>query len=102
MDIKDGGDTILAYFSETKIPDKKIDINSNKVNYNKKSENIIFSDKVTLKDNENLISIESNKIKYEKKKDLVYSHGNTIITKLIQKIFISIEINKLFMEIKKL
>ena len=51
MDIKDGGDTILAYFSETKIPDKKIDINSNKVNYNKKSENIIFSDKVTLKDN---------------------------------------------------
>ena len=68
MDIKDGGDTILAYFSETKIPDKKIDINSNKVNYNKKSENIIFSDKVTLKDNENLISIESNKIKYEKKK----------------------------------
>ena len=79
MDIKDGGDTILAYFSETKIPDKKIDINSNKVNYNKKSENIIFSDKVTLKDNENLISIESNKIKYEKKKDLVYSHGDTTI-----------------------
>ena len=71
MDIKDGGDTILAYFSETKIPDKKIDINSNKVNYNKKSENIIFSDKVTLKDNENLISIESHKIKYEKKKEFV-------------------------------
>ena len=79
MDIKDGGDTILAYFSETKIPDKKIDINSNKVNYNKKSETIIFSDKVTFKDNENLISIESNKIKYEKKKDLVYSHGDTTI-----------------------
>ena len=79
MDIKDGGDTILAYFSETKIPDKKIDINSNKVNYNKKSETIIFSDKVTFKDNENLISIESNKIKYEKRKDLVYSHGDTTI-----------------------
>ena len=79
MDIKDGGDTILAYFSKTKIPDKKIDIESNKVNYNKKSETIIFSDKVIFKDNENLISIESNKIKYEKKKDLVYSHGDTKI-----------------------
>ena len=79
MDIKDGGDTILAYFSKTNIPDKKIDINSNKVNYNKKSETIIFSEEVTFKDNENLISIESNKIKYEKKKDLVYSHGDTTI-----------------------
>ena len=79
MDIKDDGDTILAYFSETKIPDKKIDINSNKVNYNKKSEIIIFSEEVTFKDNENLIFIESNKIKYEKKKDLVYSHGDTTI-----------------------
>ena len=68
MDIKDGGDTILAYFSKTEIPDKKIDIKSNKVNYNKNSEIIIFSDKVTFKDNENLISIKSNKIKYEKKR----------------------------------
>ena len=43
MDIKDGGDTILAFFSNTLIPSKKINIKSNKANYNKKTEVIIFT-----------------------------------------------------------
>ena len=32
MDINDGGDTILAFFSNTLIPSKKINIKSNKAN----------------------------------------------------------------------
>ena len=79
MDIKDGGDTILAFFSNTLIPSKKINIKSNKANYNKKTEVIIFTNNVNIQDNLNSISIKSNKVKYEKKNDIFYSHGATKI-----------------------
>ena len=79
MDITDGGDTILAFFSDTLIPNKEINIKSNKVNYNKKTEVIIFTDNVNIQDNLNSISIKSNKVKYEKKNDIFYSHGATKI-----------------------
>ena len=66
INIEDNGNKINAINSETTIEKNNIKINSKRVNYNKKTNIIIFTDKVYFHDkNENLI-IESVKFKYDK------------------------------------
>ena len=77
MEVQDNGNNITAYISETFIPEKNININSDVANYNKNKKELIFTDNVYLKDNANDLIIESDKIKYQKDKDIFYSSGDT-------------------------
>ena len=77
MEVQDNGNNIIAYISETFIPKKNININSDVANYNKNKKELIFTDNVYLKDNANDLIIESDKIKYQKDKDIFYSSGDT-------------------------
>ena len=73
MDVKDNGNIIFAYDSETIIADKNINIISNKVKYSKDNDILVFTDDVIIEDKENNVKVISNEIIYEKKKDLIYS-----------------------------
>ncbi len=77
MEIKDNGNTIFAYNSNTILPNKNINIKSKSVRYDKKKNIIIFTDEVIFNDIEKNIIIESDKIIYEKLKNLIYSKGST-------------------------
>ena len=77
LDVKNNGNTVTAFKSETIIPEKNIKIKSEKVNYQKKEEIIVFSKNIIFEDKINNLLIKSEKIKYEKLKDIIYSEGNT-------------------------
>ena len=79
MDIKNDGDLILAYDSKTNIPESDLEIISNKVEYFKDKNFIIFTGDVILVDNKKNILIKSNKINYDKNIDLAKSIGKTDI-----------------------
>ncbi len=77
MEIKDNGNIIFAYNSNTSIPNKNIYINSKNVKYDKKKNIIIFTGKVLFNDTAKDIIIEGDKIIYERLNNLVYSKGST-------------------------
>lgn len=68
MDIKEDGNLIIAFNSETDIPSENLKIYSDKVQYNKKTDIIIFTKNVVINDLENDVKINSNRVIYEKKK----------------------------------
>ena len=77
MDIKEEGNLIIAFNSETDIPSENLKIYSDKVQYNKKTDIIIFTKNVVINDLENDVKINSNRVIYEKKKNLIFSKGRT-------------------------
>ena len=77
MDIKEDGNLIIAFNSETDIPSENLKIYSDKVQYNKKTDIIIFTKNVVINDLENDVKINSNRVIYEKKKNLIFSKGRT-------------------------
>ena len=77
MEIKDNGNIIFAYNSNTSIPNKNIYIKSKNVKYDKKKNIIIFTDKVLFNDTEKDIIIEGDKIIYERSNNLIYSKEST-------------------------
>ncbi len=77
MDVKNNGNLIIAENSETDIPEKNINILSDKVSYNKEKQIIIFKNNVLLSDKNAGISIRSNNIKYNRLKDLIFSENST-------------------------
>ena len=77
MEIKDNGNIIFAYNSNTSIPNKNIYIKSKNVKYDKKKNIIIFTGKVLFNDTAKDIIIEGDKIIYERLNNLVYSKGST-------------------------
>ena len=79
IDIKEDGNIIYAYNSNTDIPKKKLKIKSNKVEYIKSEKRIIFKENVFFYDAKNDIVIESEKVDYDQKKDIIYSYGETKI-----------------------
>ena len=76
---KNDGDLILAYNSKTNIPESDLEIISNKVEYFKDKNFIIFTGDVIFIDNKKNILIKSNKINYDKNINLAKSIGKTDI-----------------------
>ena len=66
LDIENNGNNLTAINSETVIPEKNLEIKSEKVNYKKKEEILIFTKNVLFEDKINNLSVQSEKIKYEK------------------------------------
>ena len=77
MDIKNDGNTIIAYNSKTIILNENITITSKKAKYIKDKKIIIFEDDVFFDDKKNKLTIQSQKISYDKDKDLIYSNNET-------------------------
>ena len=72
-------DKIIAFESKTKIHSKNITVESDKVEYEKKSNILLFSGEVLLTDKKNNISIKSDKIVYNRNLDLISTSGKTNI-----------------------
>ena len=79
LDIENNGNNLIAINSDTIIPKKNLEIKSEKVNYKKKEEILIFTKNVLFEDKINNLSVQSEKIKYEKLDDIIYSEGDTIL-----------------------
>ena len=77
MEVKDNGNILFGYETETFIPLDDIEVKSNKVKYIKNENILIFTDEVIFEDKKNNIVIQSPQITYEKDKDLIYSIGKT-------------------------
>ena len=77
--LKNDGNLLQAYNSDTKIPTKKIEIKSDKVDYLKADKILFLKNNVILQDNKKDLIIKSDDIKYEYKNDLIYSKGYTEI-----------------------
>tara|TARA_B100001027_G_scaffold216652_1_gene193683 strand:+ start:1360 stop:3750 length:2391 start_codon:yes stop_codon:yes gene_type:complete len=77
--LKNDGNLLQAYNSDTKIPTKKIEIKSDKVDYLKADKILFLKNNVIFQDNKKDLIIKSDDIKYEYKKDLIYSKGYTEI-----------------------
>ena len=79
MNLKNEGNLVIAYNSETILPKKKLTITSNKVEYDKKKDEVVFTGNVFFQDKNKNFIIQGNKIKYNKLKDYLYSYGDTKI-----------------------
>ncbi|MDA9726313.1 LPS export ABC transporter periplasmic protein LptC [Candidatus Pelagibacter sp.] len=79
IDVKEEGNLIIAFKADINIPSKEIKIYSNKANYNKIKNTIVFIGDVFLKDTKKNIILKSQKVTYEKNKDLIYTDGDTEI-----------------------
>ena len=79
IDVKSNGNLILGYNSNTFIKSKKINIYSDKVEYDKKKNILIFKDNVNFFDNVNELEIQSKELIYYKDRDLINSVGETFI-----------------------
>ena len=79
LDVQNNGNTLTAFKAETIIPDKNIEINSEKANYKKKEEILIFTKNIKFKDKINNLLMQSEKIEYKKLEDIIYSEGDTSI-----------------------
>lgn len=79
IDVKNNGNLILGFNSNTIIKSKKINIYSDKVEYDKKKNILIFKDNVNLFDNVNELEIQSKELVYYKDRDLINSVGETFI-----------------------
>ena len=79
INVKDDGNLIYAINSNIFIPSKQIKIYSDKAEYNKKKNIIIFTDKVFFEDLKKNITLKSQKVTYEKNKELIYTDGETNI-----------------------
>ena len=77
IEIKDEGNLIFAYNSETTVPKQRVYIISDEVRYNKEKDVLFFLKKVNFNDKKNNTIIKSNEIIYKKKKDIIYSLGDT-------------------------
>ena len=77
MDVKENGNLIIGYKSNTFIPKDDINIISKEVKYYKNKSLIIFKNNVLFYDKKNNIVIEGDKIIYEKNKNLIFSEGPT-------------------------
>ncbi len=77
IEIKENGNKVFAYNSETIISKEKIRIISNKVRYNKVDDILVFTNQVQFDDKKNDVVIQGKEIRYEKKKNLIYSRGTT-------------------------
>ena len=73
IDISENGNIIKALDVTVKIPSKKLEIKSDKANYNKKNKVIIFEQNVIIKDINNNLILEGDLIKYNEVKDLIES-----------------------------
>ena len=79
INVKDDGNLIYAINSNIFIPSKQIKIYSDKAEYNKKKNIIIFTDKVFFEDLKKNITLKGQKVTYEKNKELIYTDGETNI-----------------------
>ena len=79
INVTDDGNTIIAFKSNTFIPDKNILVVSDKVNYDKNKKFLVFSENVYLHDKFNNLIIKSNLIEYDEKSNIISSYGNTQI-----------------------
>ena len=79
MDIKNDGNLVIAYKSSTLIPNKEIEIKSEKAEYDKISEILTFKNEVLFKDIRKNLIIKSNKVILENNKNLIYSPNETEI-----------------------
>ena len=79
IDVKNNGNLILGFNSNTIIKSKKINIYSDKVEYDKKKNILIFKDNVNFFDNLNELEIQSKELIYYKDRDLINSVGETFI-----------------------
>ena len=70
---------IIAFESKTRIHSKNITVESDKVEYEKKSNILLFSGEVLLTDKTNKISIKSDEIVYNRNLDLISTSGKTNI-----------------------
>ena len=64
MNLKNEGNLVIAYNSETILPKKKLTITSNKVEYDKKKDEVVFTGNVFFQDKNKNFIIQGNKIKY--------------------------------------
>ena len=79
LDVQNNGNTLTVFKAETVIPDKNIEINSEKANYKKKEEILIFTKNIKFKDKINNLLMQSEKVEYKKLEDIIYSEGDTSI-----------------------
>ena len=77
MEIKDDGNIIFAFNSNTKVPAEEIEIDSDEVKYFKNTEIVEFYNNVVFNDKKSDIIIKGNKVFYYKKKNLIYGDSNT-------------------------
>ena len=77
MEIKDDGNIIFAFNSNTKVPAEEIEIDSDEVKYSKNTEIVEFYNNVVFNDKKSDIIIKGNKVFYYKKKNLIYGDSNT-------------------------
>ncbi len=77
MNIINDGNTILADKAKIIITKDKVNIISNKAEYDKIKNIVTFTDKVFFNDRENELNIKSDFIKYERNKELIFSKGKT-------------------------
>ncbi len=77
IDVRENGNLMIGYNSNTNIPGENININSEKAEYNKNKSLLIFTENVIINDKINNIIIKGDKIIYEKNKNLIFSEGPT-------------------------
>ena len=102
MNIINNGNTILADNAEIIITKDKININSEKAEYDKIKNIVTFVNKVFFNDKKNEIIIKSDFLRYERDKDLTYSKGKTELNILenydvsSENIYFDRKLNKIF------
>ena len=79
IEIKDNGDLIIAYNSDTFLKKENIKISSEIVNYYKSERLINFNNDVIFDDLNNKVKIKSDEIIYDINKEIVNSVGDVIL-----------------------
>ena len=79
MNIINDGKTVLANNAKILIPSENLQIDSNKLVYDKENRIITFIDNVNLDDKSNNIVLKSNLVKYKESTEIIYSEGKTKI-----------------------
>ena len=79
IEIKDNGDLIIAYNSDTFLKKENIKISSKIVNYYKSERLINFNNDVIFDDLNNKVKIKSDEIIYDINKEIVNSVGDVIL-----------------------
>ena len=79
MNIINDGKTVLANNAKILIPSENLQIDSNKLVYDKENRIITFINNVNLDDKSNNIVLKSNLVKYKESTEIIYSEGKTKI-----------------------
>ena len=77
MEVKNQGNLIIGFNSETKIPEKQINIKSDKAIYDKITNEVIFLNNVIFEDYINEVIIYGEKIIYKTIDEIVFSEVET-------------------------